>query len=74
MGSSELPLGASNFGAGLFKRDFVRNSQPTRLEINHWVSAHTNNKINDLLLATAVAADTRLVLVSCMSATCSRRR
>jgi len=57
---------ANNYGAGLFKRDFVRSAQPTRLEINHWVSAHTNDKINDLLPAPAVTPDTRLVLVNAL--------
>ena len=57
---------AANYGAGLFERDFVASSQPTRLEINRWVSAHTNDKINDLLPEAAVTPDTRLVLVNAL--------
>lgn len=57
---------AANYGAGLFKRDFMTQAQPTRLEINQWVSAHTNDKIKDLLPAPAVTADTRLVLVNAL--------
>lgn len=57
---------AANYGAGLFKRDFVRSSEPTRLEINRWVRAHTNDKINDVLPQGAVTPDTRLLLVNAL--------
>ena len=57
---------AENYGAALFKRDFVRKPQPTRLEINRWVSTHTKDKINDLLPEPAITPDTRLVLVNAL--------
>jgi len=57
---------AENFGAGLFERDFRRQSEAARLEINHWVSAQTNDKINDLLPEPAVTATTFLVLVNAL--------
>ena len=57
---------AVNYGAELCQRDFKHRSQPTRLEINRWVSAHTNERINDLLPEPAVAANTRLVLVNAL--------
>lgn len=57
---------AANYGAGLLKRDFTSQAQPTRLEINGWVSAHTSDKIKDLLPESAVTADSRLVLVNAL--------
>ncbi len=58
-------LGA-NYGAGLNARDFVHQSNAARLEINAWVSAQTNDKIQDLLPPPAVGPDTRLVLVNAL--------
>jgi serpin B len=57
---------AANYGAGLFKREFTTEAQSTRLEINRWVSTHTSEKIQDLLPASAVTAETRLVLVNAL--------
>ncbi|HYP99286.1 MAG TPA: serpin family protein [Polyangiaceae bacterium] len=57
---------AVNYGAELCRRDFKHQSQPTRLEVNRWVSAHTNDRINDLLPEPAVTANTRLLLVNAL--------
>lgn len=57
---------AVNYGAALNVRDFKQQSNPTRLEINQWVSANTNHKIKDLLPEEAVKPDTRFLLVNAL--------
>lgn len=59
-----LDLIAINYGAGIHQSDFVNNFEPTRKEINDWVSEKTEEKINDLLSDGSLNADTRMVLVN----------
>ncbi len=59
-----LDLIAVNYGAGIHLSDFVNNFEPTRKEINDWVSEKTEEKINDLLPDGSLNADTRMVLVN----------
>ncbi len=58
-----LELLAVNYGAGVHLADFSQ-SEPTRREINAWVSRQTENKIQNLIPAGALDAMTRLVLVN----------
>jgi len=58
-----LDLLAVNYGAGVRLADFAQ-SEPTRREINQWVSQQTEEKIQDLIPAGALDAMTRLVLVN----------
>jgi serpin B len=55
---------AVNYGAGIRLSDFINNYEPTRKEINNWVSNQTEDKINDLLPDGSVGTDTRMVLVN----------
>jgi serpin B len=55
---------AENYGAGLFALDFAANADPSRITINDWVAAQTNDKIVDLLQPGTITADTRLVLTN----------
>jgi len=55
---------ALNYGAGVNLSDFVNSSEPTRKEINNWVSDTTKDKINDLLPPNSVNPNTRMVLVN----------
>jgi len=55
---------AVNYGAGIHLSDFINNAEPTRKEINNWVSDETEDKIKDLLPADSVGPDTRMVLVN----------
>ncbi len=55
---------AVNYGAGIQLADFVKQFEPTRKEINNWVSQQTEDKINDLLPDGSVGPDTRMVLVN----------
>jgi serpin B len=57
---------AADYGAPLYKRDFIHEAEPARQAINGWVSKQTANKINDLLPQGAVNSDTRLVLVNAL--------
>lgn len=59
-----LDLIAVNYGAGIHQSDFVNNFEPTRKEINDWVSDETEEKINNLLPDGSLNADTRMVLVN----------
>jgi serpin B len=53
-----------NYGAGVNLLDFVNSPEPSRVTINNWVSNETNNKINNLIPAGAIAPQTRLVLTN----------
>lgn len=55
---------AVNYGAGIHLSDFINNAEPTRKEINNWVSDETEDKIKDLLPEDSVGPDTRMVLVN----------
>ncbi len=55
---------AANYGTGVFLQDFRHAFEPARVAINQWVSATTDDKINDLLPESALDADTRMVLVN----------
>jgi serpin B len=55
---------AVNYGAGIHLSDFINNAEPTRKEINNWVSDETEEKIKDLLPEDSVGPDTRMVLVN----------
>lgn len=55
---------ALNYGAEINLADFVNNYEPTRKDINRWVSDETNEKIKDLLAEGSMDSDTRMVLVS----------
>ena len=55
---------ALNYGAGIRLADFVNQYDPTRKEINNWVSDQTNKKIKDLLAEGTLDANTRMVLVN----------
>jgi serpin B len=55
---------AGNYGAGIYLSDFINNAEPTRKEINNWVSDETEEKIKDLLPQDSVGPDTRMVLVN----------
>jgi serpin B len=57
-----LDLLAENYGAGIYLDDFIGNLEGTTQAINSWVSAQTDDKINDLL--TGLDPSTRLVLVN----------
>jgi len=52
------------FSSSLKSVDFFNNPEETRLEINNWVEAKTNKKINDLLQPSTIDKSTRLVLVN----------
>ena len=55
---------ARNYGAGIYLSDFINNAEPTRQEINNWVSDETEEKIKDLIPDGALTPDTRMVLVN----------
>jgi serpin B len=55
---------AQNYGAGVNLLDFINSPEPSRVNINNWVSNQTNNKINDLIPQGAITPLTRLVLTN----------
>ena len=59
-----LDLLALNYGAGINLADFTTRAEPTRKEINQWVSDQTEERIQDLLAPGVVDATTRMVLVN----------
>ncbi|MEP7048696.1 MAG: serpin family protein [Pseudomonadota bacterium] len=61
-----LRILAADYGAPLYRRDFIHQAEPARQAINAWVSKKTADKINDLLPAGAVGGETRLVLVNAL--------
>ena len=52
------------YGAAARQVDFIRNADPTRLQINQWVEEQTKNKIKDLLAPGTIDVDTRFVLAN----------
>ena len=59
-----LDVLARSYGTGVYLEDFVASPDPARLAINAWVSAHTADKIENLLPSGAIDSDTRMVLVN----------
>jgi len=55
---------AANYGAGMNLLDFISAPDPSRLTINAWVAAQTEDKILDLLPAGSVDSSTKLVLTN----------
>ena len=59
-----LDLLALNYGAGIHQSDFITQAEPTRREINKWVSDQTNDRIQDIIGPGMLDALTRMVLVN----------
>ena len=59
-----LDLLQQNYGAGLRLMDFVKDAEPSRLQINEWVSQKTHDKIKELIPAGGIIPATRLVLTN----------
>jgi len=59
-----IDLLQQNYGAGLRLMDFIKSSEPSRKEINDWVSQKTHEKIQDLIPAGGINEFTRLVLTN----------
>lgn len=53
-----------HYGAGIHLLDFLNNPDPSRQEINAWVSDETEEKIKDLLPENSITSDTKMVLVN----------
>ncbi len=59
-----LDVLTASFGAGFQEVDYTADPEAVRQEINGWVAGETNERIENLLPAGAVDAQTRLVLVN----------
>lgn len=59
-----IRLTREKYQAGLFNVDFVSRTEPTRVQINEWVSRQTRNKIADLFAPGVLNSQTRMVLVN----------
>ncbi|MCU0486938.1 MAG: serpin family protein [Anaerolineales bacterium] len=59
-----LDLLALNYGAGIHLADFTTQAEPTRREINAWISDQTQERIQDILSPGDLDALTRMVLVN----------
>ena len=59
-----LDLLSLHYGAGMYAVDFVSNFEQIRQEINAWVEAQTEDRIEDLLPEDSLDSDTRFVLVN----------
>jgi len=55
---------ALNFGAGLYRVDFIKATEDARVAINTWVEDQTNNRIKDLIPQGGVSDMTRVVLTN----------
>ncbi len=55
---------ALNYGAGIQLLDFINQPEPSRENINSWVSDQTEDRINDLIPEGGVTSDTRMALVN----------
>ena len=53
-----------NYGAGIRLMDFANNPNPSRKQINQWVSDETKDKINDLLPEDSIKKKKKMVLVN----------
>ncbi|MDY7228386.1 serpin family protein [Hyalangium rubrum] len=61
-----LDVLAQHYGAGIRGVDFQREPESIRSQINDWVEAHTNDRIQELLPEGSVKSDTRLALVNAL--------
>ena len=61
-----LTLLQENYGSDLKALDFAQQPEAARVEINHWISTQTKEKIRDLLPEGSVGATTDLVLTSAL--------
>jgi serpin B len=61
-----LQLTAERFGAPLEPADFKGAAEPSRAQINKWVSDKTRGQIAELLPSGSVDSDTRLVLANAL--------
>lgn len=61
-----LDILAAQYGTGVLQQDFKHEFERGRVRINDWVSASTNDKINELLPDGALDDMTRLVLVNAL--------
>jgi serpin B len=59
-----LDLLAENYGAGLRLLDFIKETEPSRVTINDWVSDQTEQRIKDLIPPGSINTLTRLVLTN----------
>lgn len=59
-----LDVLAENYGAGLCLLDFANEPEPSRIEINDWVSDQTEGRIEDLIPPNVISSLTRLVLTN----------
>jgi serpin B len=59
-----LDLTAQTYGAPLELLDFRRDPEGSRVHINGWVEAQTNERIRDLVPPDAIRSNTRLVLTN----------
>jgi serpin B len=59
-----LDLLAENYGAGLRLVDFEGDPDNTTSQINEWISDQTKKRIQNIIPAGVIDADTRLVLVN----------
>ncbi len=59
-----VALTARVYGAPLERLDFQKSPEPSRSKINGWVAGETKDRIQDLIPAGAIVADTRLVLTN----------
>ncbi len=59
-----LDLLAENYGSGLRVLDFIKETEPSRITINKWVSDQTEERIKDLIPQGAINELTRLVLTN----------
>ncbi len=59
-----LSLIEASYGAGLEPMDFAGQPEESRQIINTWVADQTEDRIQDLLPADSITADTRLVLTN----------
>ena len=59
-----LDVLAGEFGAGLELVDYHSDAEGARAEINAWVAAQTEDRIEELLGAGTITPDTRLTLVN----------
>jgi serpin B len=62
--SEFLDVLAQNYDAGLFVADFASQPERERKAINRWVSDQTAQRIEELLPAMSIDADTEMVLVN----------
>jgi serpin B len=59
-----LDVLALNYGAGMYRADFLAHADRERVAINDWVEKQTQDRIKDLLPEGSIAPDVALVLVN----------